>query len=73
MKVSNRTETSPSGKKMYILEVELEGRLFQSRHIWPDAYNNIDSKDAHALIERHLWYTIMGAIEYHLKGTLNGK
>lgn len=72
MKVSNHTETSPAGKK-YILEVELEGRLFRASHIWPDAYNNIASNDAHALIERHLWYTIMGAIEYHLKGTLNGK
>ena len=72
MKVSNRTETSPFGK-MYILEVELEGRLFKASHIWPDAYSNIDSKDAHALIERHLWYNLMGAIEHHLKGTLNGK
>lgn len=72
MKVSNRTETSPLGK-MYILEVELEGRLFKARHIWPDAYNNIDSNDALALIERHLWHNLMGAIEQHLKGTLNGK
>lgn len=71
MKVSNRTETSPFGK-MYILEVELEGRLFKASHLWPDAYN-IDSKDAFALIERHLLYNLMGAIEHHLKGTLNGK
>ena len=72
MKVSNRTENSPLGKQ-YILEVELEGHRFKASHIWPDAYNNIDSKDAFALIERHLWYNLMGAIEQHLKGTLNGK
>ena len=72
MKVSNRVENSPLGKQ-YILEVELEGRLFKASHIWPEAYNNFDSKDAHALIERHLWYNLMGAIEHHLKGTLNDK
>lgn len=72
MKVSNRTETSPLGKQ-YILEVEIEGIRFKSSHIWPDAYNSIDSKDAFALIERHLWYNLMGVIEHHLKGTLNGK
>ena len=72
MKVSNRVEIGQLGKQ-YILEVELAGHRFKASHIWPEAYNNIDRDDATALIERHLWHNLMGAIEHHLKGTLNGK
>lgn len=72
MKVSTRVEQSSFGKQ-YILSATIEDKVYEARHIWPAAYNNLDKKDAMALVERHLWYLLMGAIEDQLKGIANGK
>lgn len=72
MKVSTRVEQTPFGKQ-YILSATIEDRVYEAKQIWPEAYNNLDKKDAMALIERHLWYLLMGAIEDQLKGIANGK
>src|SRR5574337_424362 len=72
MKVSNSVEQGPFGKE-YRLTAEIEGRRYEARHIWPAAYDNLNKADALALVERHLWYLLMGAIEDQLKGIANGK
>ena len=72
MKVNTRVDQTPFGKQ-YILSATIEGQVYEARHIWPAAYNNLDKKDAMALVERHLWYMLMAAIEDQLKGIANGK
>ena len=72
MKVSTRVEQFPVGKQ-YVLSAEIEGKLYEAKHIWPAAYDNLNKADAMALVERHLWYLLMGAIEDQLKGIANGK
>ena len=72
MKVSNSVEQGPFGKE-YRLTAEIEGRRYEARHIWPAAYDNLNKADALALVERPLWYLLMGAIEDQLKGIANGK
>lgn len=72
MKVSTRVEQFPVGKQ-YVLSAEIEGKLYEVKHIWPPAYDNLCKADAMALIERHLWYLLMGAIEHQLKGIASGK
>ena len=72
MKVSIRVEQFPVGKQ-YVLSAEIEGKLYEAKQSWPPAYDNLCKADAMALIERHLWYSLMGAIEYQLKGIASGE
>ena len=72
MKVSTRVEQFPVGKQ-YVLSAEIEGKLYEVKQSWPPAYDNLNKADAVALIERHLWYLLMGAIEYQLKGIASGE
>lgn len=71
MKVSNRIENTQFGKT-FILTVEVDGKLFEARGVWPPAYDDLDKKDAIALVERGLWHQIMSGIEFYLKGLPNG-
>ena len=72
MRVSTRVEQSPSGKQ-YVLSATIEGRVYEARHVWPEAYNYLDKKAAMAVVERNLWYLLMGTIEGQLKGTASGE
>ncbi len=72
MKVSKRVEQGHLGKESR-LTAEIEGRHYEARYIWPAAYDNLNKADALSLVERHLWYLLMGAIEDQLKGIANGK
>lgn len=72
MKVSTRVEQFPVGKQ-YVLSAEIEGKLYEVKQSLPPAYDNLCKADAVALTERHLWYLLMGAIEYQLRGIASGE
>lgn len=72
MKASIRVEQGPTGKQ-HVLTAEIEGKLYEARFTWLPAYDNLAKADAMALVEQHLWHSLMRALESQLKGIANGK